>query len=232
MRNLHLLAFSALTFIGAVMQGEAAIVTVNFDSGSFLMTDSNGSTVLSGGTAAEGNGAVVQLGYFNAATGAFPFNGNWVPLTGQGGANPAFSTTSVGDQAIFGATNGQFAISVTFDTQDSTKNQSLPAAGVPLAVRVFNKTTTSASTFYQTISSNLTTWQWQTPADAPANPLILMSLDDGLATLRREDGTPAGAAVVPPFSTNVVNVPEPSALTLAAFGGVGMLLARRRKQAK
>ena len=97
MRNLHLLAFSALTFFGALMQGKAAIVTITFDSGSYLMRDSNGSTVLTGGTAAEGDGAVVQLGYFNAATGALPFNGNWVPLTGQGGANSAFSTTSIGD---------------------------------------------------------------------------------------------------------------------------------------
>src|SRR5947207_2446042 len=58
--------------------------TVNLDSGSQTVFD-QGNTALTGGTASDGNGAVLQLGYFTTSTPSF--SGTFVPLTGEGSLN-------------------------------------------------------------------------------------------------------------------------------------------------
>ena len=228
-------AFWVVLFLAAAMQSDATLVTVNFDSGSspgYTMTNFNGTTPLTGGTATDGNGAVLQLGYFSSGTSSTPFAGTWVALTGQGGANSAFSTTSIGDATANGAGTGTFAMSLSFNTAVANTTNSLPTAGTPLGFRIYNNTTIASSTFYETISSTLTSWQWQTPADAPFQPILNLTLDDPLASLRRENGTGAGAAATATFNTNISTVPEPSVLVLGGLAGMGMLSSRRRKQRK
>src|SRR4051794_30675567 len=100
------LAAAALCTIAFVSASHAAsIVTVSLTCG-IELGNVNGA-ILSGGTAADGNGDVLQFGYFSGGTLGNPFAGTWVPLTGAGGANSAFGTTSIGDTTAGGAGDGQ-----------------------------------------------------------------------------------------------------------------------------
>src|SRR5438132_13686886 len=83
--------------------------TVNMDSGSQLVCDQNTSAMnaVTAGPLGDGNGDVIQLGYYNGAiNGSNNFTGSWVPLTGQGSANTAtvpasteaYNQTSIGDR--------------------------------------------------------------------------------------------------------------------------------------
>src|SRR4051812_8392617 len=81
----------AYTCICLVAASEVALsqnsTQVNFDSGSkTVMNQAN--TALTAGPVGDGNGAVLQLGYFTGATDVNNnFTGTWVPLSGQGSAN-------------------------------------------------------------------------------------------------------------------------------------------------
>lgn len=227
--------FGAIILCGFIFStasnSTAAIVTVNFDSGSYTLFNTNKTTPLTGGTTADGNGAVIQLGYYSNATSATPFSGTWIPLTGQGGANSAFATTSIGDSNAAGAGNGSFAISVNFDTTIAGKSANLPAtAGIPLGIRVYNNTTVAGSTALITISSSAPNWQWSPPLDPPLSPSLNLSLDDPSITLRIDNGTPTGSAVgaAPAANTFSTAVPEPSALLLQGFAAISALCFRNR----
>jgi hypothetical protein len=216
------------------IESYAAIITVNFDSGSRTFANSNGNTELTGGSSVlNGDGAVLQLGYFNTATSSNPFSGTWVPLTGENGANSAFSIgagkTSIGDDFSQGAGDGTFAMSLTFDSAVSGRNSSFPTPGTPLAIRVYNATTIANSSHYMTISSNLSTWQWLAPAEPPQNPTVSLSLDD--VGLRRENGTAAGVATAT-FATTlpITAIPEPSTLTFGILTAATLIGSRRRRQ--
>jgi hypothetical protein len=233
---LRLCSLAAL-FLAAVASGKAALVTVNFGTGgTYTITDFDGTTDLTGGNAVtNGDGAVLQLGYFSSGTSVTPFAGTWVALTGEGGANSAFSTTSIGDDFSLIAplaTPGRFEIGLGFDTTNAGTNNLLPTAGTPLAIRIYNSTTISGSTYYQTISSVDSNWQWQTPTAPPTNPVINISLDDTLSSLRRENGTAGGAAASGTFNTNMPITAVPEASTFA-FGILIALTAagvRRRRE--
>jgi hypothetical protein len=191
----------------------ADITTVNFDSGGFTLKNFDNVTLLTGGTAADGNGAVLQLGYFTG----IPFTSTWVPLTGSGGANSAFSTTSIGDTTANGAGDGSFAMNLSFTLGSATSGVSLPANLTQLAIRFFNNTTIAGSTFYNTVTD--ATWLWKTPATPPAS--VDISLAD--AGLIWEGGVNSA------FHTTIA-IPEPSVLALVGLG-LGLLpvaWARRR----
>ena len=213
---------------------QAAIATVNFDSGSQTLYNFDGSTALTGGLSnIDGDGAVLQLGYFSQASQSQPFNGTWVALTGEGGANSAFVNTTVGNDFNNGAGNGTFGMNLTFDTAVAGKNAGLPTTGTPLGIRIYNNTSIATSTRYMTISSPLVTWQWSAPNTPPNNPSVNLSLDD--SSLKLQNGTLVGAAVVGPngFSTTIPTgiapVPEPSTLMFGAFVAIGALLQRVRR---
>ena len=128
--------------------------TVTFDSGSQTMFN-QGSTPLTGETAADGDGAVLQLGYFTVNTASF--QGTWVPLSGEGSLNTAviigsapvetYNHTSIGDLTAQGAGDGTFAMSLNFILGSGTSDNSLPPAGTQLALRFYNGTTIGSSTF-------------------------------------------------------------------------------------
>src|ERR1043166_480175 len=82
-RVLFLASWAALTTIHAANQ-----TTVNMDSGGHTLSDQN-SVLLTSGTSADGNGAVLRLGYYDNATLANPFAGIFIPLTGEGSLNTA-----------------------------------------------------------------------------------------------------------------------------------------------
>ena len=64
------------------------------------------------GESADGDGAAIQLGYYNEGTTSSPFSGSFVALTGPDSANQAFKATSVGDSG--GGALGRFSLVCNF----------------------------------------------------------------------------------------------------------------------
>lgn len=202
---------------------------VNFNSGSFTFQTNLGVDLSPGGPA-DGNGTVIQLGYFSGATAGDNFLGTWIPLTGEGSANTGqidgltinFNQTSIGDSFTGTAnTPGTFALGVVFDTAVSNKSQNLPGStSIPLAIRFYNTTTVTGASLYNTVSSDL--WMWQTPGPGPIPPTLNLSLDD--LGLQWESIDLHGLAATQ-FRTVI---PEPSAASLILLGIAGLGLRRRR----
>ena len=211
----------AIAFIATTQA--ASIVTVNFDSGSLTLGNASGS-ILSGGTTADGNGDVLQLGYFSNGTAGSPFAGTWVPLSGSGSLNTAFSTTSIGDANANGAGDGTFALSLTFTAGSSTTGNSFPLAGTPVGIRFYDGLSIATSTHYETIMDSL--WKWVDPAVPPTNVPVTISFDD--VGLKAE----SSGGYAPTFAggklTTAVATPEPTSALLLGMGAAGLLARRRR----
>ena len=152
-------------------QSTLQVVWENSDSE--LLLDSSGS-VLDAGSSASGDGCVLQLGYYSNASAVDPFNGIFVPLTGEGSANTQFQSTTLGDSGAQAA--GRFSLSTKFLVGSSTSGQNLPPAGTPLAIRFFNSSSIATSTYYNAVSAGAA-WAWKTPVASPGE-LLLLSLGD------------------------------------------------------
>jgi hypothetical protein len=229
------IAIGLLLLTGTTLYAQTT--TVSLDSGSVSVFN-QASTPLSGGSALiDGDGAVLQLGYYDAATTANNFAGNWVPLTGQTSANIAivpgsspaepYNATSIGDTTANGGSDGTFFLSgLNFTVGDLTSGNSLPASNtIPLAIRFYNGTTIATSTFFNVVSDDL--WLWKTPSTPAVN--VALSLDDpNLEWLSIAQGQNANTA----FHTTVTNtaIPEPSTIASLFIGAssLGLALIRRR----
>lgn len=242
---MYLRSFLASATCAALLPvcGVAGTITVTFDSGlsgTITLKDNLGVN-LSPGLAADGDGAVLQLGYYTSGTATNNFLGTWVPLTGDGSLNTGdialdnsgtinLNQTSVGDLNANGPGAGQFALSVQFDDADATRNQGLPgmvAGTTPLVLRFYNASTFAGATLYNAVSSDLLGWRWQTPSALPIPP-ITISLDDG--SLEWES-TAQGQSVANETKTTLVLIPEPSSLAVVLAGMVGLAATRRRRAA-
>lgn len=237
---LHRRLFAAL--LGATLVSTSAfsaIITISFDSGGSVTIKDNLGVDLPGGSTVDGNGAVIQLGYYSSGSAANNFLGTWVPLTGDGSANTgnisldntgtiALNQTSVGDNNDSGAGDGTFAMTVNFDTNVSSKSQNLPSlTTIPLVIRFYNATTFGGASLYNAVSRD-TGWLWQTPADAPNQPVLFLSLaDPGLEW----ESTAQGQSVANETKTTLVLIPEPSSLAVVLAGMVGLAAVRRRRTA-
>ena len=237
---------SAVALLSLTASYGAAITQVAFDSGGVVfMKNLNGVTQLTGGSAADGNGAVIQLGYFSAATTGTSlgnFLGVWTPLTGEGSANtggsiagssPAgetFNKTSMGD--VGNAGDGDFGITVQFsDAVAGTFNNLPQSTLIPLSIRFYNGVTLASSTFYNTVSND--SWLWKTPATTnPLPPTINMSLGTSAAfkwesvNILAQSASTRGTTSIP-----VIAAPEPTSAALLIVGLVS-LASRRRRVAK
>jgi len=92
----HAIIVGALMFTTTIAFGSLT-TQVSFDSGSFLVLNLGGVTPLTAGNlSANGDGAVLQLGYYSSATVSNNFLGTWIPLTGEGSLNTGGSTDSSG----------------------------------------------------------------------------------------------------------------------------------------
>lgn len=171
------------------------------------MRDLNGN-LLTRGTDNADDGAILQLGYYTMATTLNPFAGAWVPLTGEGSGNSFYST--VGDKAML---DGRFAIGLSFfDT-----NVNIPNGGTPLAIRFYNSTSISSSTYFNTVSNTTGAWNWITPVDPRPSMTISLS-NPGIVW---EEGSASA------FRTTIP-IPEPSSSALLALLGLVTLAVRRR----
>ncbi|MEY2526914.1 MAG: hypothetical protein QOE73_1685 [Verrucomicrobiota bacterium] len=225
----------ALLSVGLCLSVYGQATSVNMDSGGLQVynQDTSSTILLSGGGATtDGDGFVLQLGFYQGATIANNFgNGVFVPITGEGSGNTSIIPGSspnvqyqgmrIGDVFGNGGTDGEFWISgMTF------RGAAIPAgltAGTPLSIRIYNGTTIAASTFYNAVSDDL--WVWQTPAQVP--PPVNVSLGDpNLEWYSIFLGQNANTA----FHTTVL-VPEPSTFALFGVGALAFagILRRRAK---
>lgn len=219
-------------------------IQINFDSGSQFLFDQLISK-LNPGTAGDGDGAVIQLGFYDNASTGNNFLGTWHAMTGMGSLNiggntggsvpRAFNTTSIGDIGGGAAPDGSgiFGFSLVFDSSTANTFIDLPdSTSRPLSIKFFDGTTlfdgvTPRGTdahYYNVVSNDA--WLWKIPTvPAPLPPIINMSLSDpNLEWQSVAQGQSAGTA----FHTSIAIVPEPS---VALLGGLGLaaLAARRRR---
>ena len=233
MKLKRFLCILATLAASATVSHGAAQITVGFDSGDQTMLD-HLTASLSGSSTLDGNGTVLQLGYYSGATIANNFLGTWVPLSGEGSLNnggsiltssptETFNKTSIGDLNFQGAGNGTFALSLTFVVGNAGTGNSLPSStAIPLAIRFYEGYTIATSSFYNVVSDD--TWLWKTPATAPSDPTLNMSLND--AGLEWQSIVVSGQAAGTAFHTSIA-IPEPS--TFACVGlGMFMLVTFRR----
>ena len=199
--------------------------------GQSLFNQSN--TLLSGGTSADGDGFVLQLGYFTTSTANF--TGTFVPLTGEGSLNTAtitnsspaepYNKTSIGDITAEGGVNGQFFLpGLNFVAGDPLSGNSLPTAGTQLAIRFYNNTTIGTSSFFNTVTQSQ--WIWTTPATPPS--VVNISLSDSnlvWESIANFGGPPESA-----FHTTIP-IPEPSTLALLSMGVAVPVVVRLRRRA-
>lgn len=161
------------------------------------------SSPLSSGSSIDGDGTLLQLGFYNGATTSNPFSGAWIVLT----------TASVGDTGINQA--GWFSVTTTFVEGTFTQ----PAVGTPLAIRFYNGTTVGNSQFFNAASDTAGTWNWIAPG-TPA-PVLNLAITKGVSVFQSNSD---------PYLT-AIPVPEPTAYMLL-MGCSGLWCLRRRKAGK
>jgi hypothetical protein len=163
---------------------------------------------LSAGLAGEGDGVLLELGYFDAGTPASPFVGKFVALTGAASPDAALRTTSVGDAG--GGAAGTFSLSTNFNAGAAVFEGEPPAPGTPLVIRFFDGKTVAASTHHNVVSGGAN-WQWKAPAEAPGAFVILSLADSGLVWQ---------GGVASSFRTTIPGPPAETS-TGGASGGAG-----------
>ena len=218
--------FPLALFLALTAGAHAASVQVDssyFSDGSTNPLVDNNGIGLTAGTAANGDGAVFQIGYLAGVDLGLDPNsygdaewGAFVPIAG-GGVNPSGGMTTIGDMDSGAAGPfGFYGVSVFLD--DTTDANLPPGAGYPqqLAIRFYNGTSIAGSTHFNTVVSDTSEWEL-TPLPAVPSPGDENTLDlDGDVLVWQ--GTP--------FRTDIA-IPEPSSSLLALLGAL-IFLRRRR----
>lgn len=179
--------------------GTAASTVVNWSTNREL-NNFNDSIRLSAGTSSDGDGTLLQLGYFDQATPASPFAGNWVTI----------AVSTIGDQGD--QANGFFMITTIFESGDLVE----PVIGTPLGVRYFDGTSAATSSYFNTAVNEDGSGLWQGFADTPT--VVNLQLAKGVSEF--EDSLRS-------FSTSIP-IPEPSLPALILLS-LGLLMHRKRK---
>ena len=202
-------SYLILLFLGSLALSHGASTRVNFSIQLDTLKDLNG-TSLTAGTSADGDGTILQLGYYTAATTSNPFAGDWIAMTGSG---TSYQTT-VGDSG--NNPDGTFKLQILF-TQGSYPFTE-PAVGTPLALRFYDSTSIAASTYFNAVTDTTGVFNWVAPADATSTARLSLGLSS--VGIVWQDGS--GSA----FRTTIA-VPEPSCILLSVLS-LGALAVRRR----
>jgi hypothetical protein len=206
-------ATALLLCIAFNAQGGALVATkVPMRNGAdTVFMDASGAPLSAGSPDTNGDGHVLEFGYYDAATIANPFAGTWVPLTGEGLLN--FWRTTIGDDAT---PDGRFDLEVFFQPETATGNNLPPSTNIPMALRFYDNFALSFARNFNTVSNTSGAWNWKN--DGTLN----IFLDNPSASLVWEGGAASAYRTTIP-----VGVPEPSAALLAACGVVAFLRRMR-----
>lgn len=161
--------------------------------------------LLTAGTASAGDGAILQLGYYSAATAADPFAGAWIVMAGS---------DTIGDKSG-DLSAGKFSLSYQF--KDDYKF--IPVAGTPLAIRFYDSTSLATANYFNCVSNTNGTWNW---AGGTPEPTITLTFSTTSPTQVWQGGAASA------FRTTLA-VPEPSGVLLAMIG-LGPLAGMRRRR--
>lgn len=196
--------YSALIFTITALAADAATVAINWSvssNPSALLLDSN-SNPLSAGSAATGDGTLVQLGYYDQAIITNPFRGNWVVL----------ASTTMGDDGL--EVSGRFSTTTILGGTPFPE----PSAGTPLAIRFYDGTSVGTSTYFNAVGNTSGGWNFVTPSDpAPVMNIVI----DKVSGIKFQSGDV--------FKTQIA-IPEPSSLLLASVALSFSVLNRRRQK--
>ena len=174
-----------------------AVTIVSVDTGSRSLQNALSVALTGGSPVVNGDGAAVQIGYYQGATVANKFgNGddcNFVTLIGAG--NVLGLNLTVGDTAANGAGNGQiFADSnVSGRGSGGLTDPLFPPAGTPLVVRFFSATTVSGSQHFEAISNN--SWLWINPVNGPPSMVFINFDDPGLVSKSGANVSAPGSSI-------------------------------------
>jgi hypothetical protein len=199
-----LLVMAALAAALCCQGAMAAIVKIATVAGVTLQNSSG--TALEGGAINDGDGTLIEVGYYSLATTLSPFAGTWIPLTGPNSGS--MIVTTMGDG--FSGADGTFTFS--FELSDSLAN--LPGEGTPLSLRFYDTRTLGLSSRFNAVSQSGGAWNWV----GAAQITMLLEVSPDLVW---QDGP--GSA----FRTTIP-VPEPSACLLGGLFALGAMGRRRR----
>lgn len=194
----------------------------NFPSIPLTILANDGVTPLNGaGTNANGDGFVLQLGYYTGATSVNPFLGTWVPVFGPGTSNSLFSTASMGDNVATTGTNDKFSFSGTITDSTPSTEIGIPAAGQIMTIRYYNAASLASSTFFGAVSDPA--WVWESPSSPPPT--------QGMSFRFYNDSTAMyqGGATAPETNLSYSAVPEPASVSILAGGLALAAILRRRR---
>ena len=158
---------------------------------------------LSAGSAATGDGTLVQLGYYSSATQVTPFAGTWVTL----------ATTSMGDDSV--NISGKFATTSTLVGGAFAA----PSVGTPLAIRFFDGVSVGTSSYFNAVSNISGGWNFVAPTDPTLSLNMVIDKTSDIVFQSGEVGA---------FQTRLA-IPEPSSLLLIGVATSTLLLRRRRE---
>lgn len=179
------------------------------------LVDQNGITLLTSGTAANNDGAVLTLGYFTGATDAANFSGTFVPLSGPWSNNVPYRNTSIGDaDTNASGALGFFSIQTDFDQSNATVYQDIPAVGTRLCVLAFNAATLADATCFNIATNDA--WRWKAPSLIP--DFVTINLNDAGTAWYGGTGTERRTAIpVASFpTTSPVIFAAPKSIVAAA----------------
>jgi len=173
-------------------------------------------TPLTGGTAALGDGSIIQLGYFN--TSIDDPSAVWTPIAGLGTSGIINGhDLRVGDfSGGFDVGNGFFSVDVTFSDSDTLEG--LPTADTQLAVRFYDTTD----------ASSLNTAKFNTVTNANFKYEAFSDPSSGTDIDLASTSTNIWQDSANPFKTTITAVPEPSSFALLGLGGMALLFRRRK----
>jgi MYXO-CTERM domain-containing protein len=229
---LSAIAFSSLIhpFLSAALVTQVTLVSVGPDPGdsSFLLRNELDVPLSAGNLAVEGDGFVIQLGYFSGASNNNNFSGTWVPLAGQNSANSGLGGLTFGDKVAEGANfNGGFSFTLKFsDAVANTFNSLPPSATIPLAIRFYNAGSIALATRYNTVSNDA--WLWKTPGESVPGPEPSVDIEVRSSGLEWESITVEGQSASSAYHTSIL-IPEPTTATLGILGLAALCGVRRRR---
>ena len=220
-RPLRVTAVIVVICVFNVISHGAAVTQVYFDTGPFVLAYPDGSLLSGGSPAFDHDGRVMQLGYHPQGTVNFS---DWIPLTGEGSANAAFSQSTIGDSFLNGAGNGTFFDGWLFTAGNPGTGQSFPMEGTPLAVRFFSGMSIAQSGAYQELSNPM--WLWKAPQETSNYPIVSMSLEDAGTKMLFNRDLPTDGKI---RTDAGILVPEPVSMALLATGVFGLVGTRRHR---